>query len=675
MATNTLTRTESSNELFVYRYTQLSGSPEASVTTLTSPVTGYNNSFNESSGQWRVLNLRVDSGDAVLEFGFKNNDANKPLSAICGFTVGLPAAYATHVNTIAKSIAYGFVHSPFTFNDGLYIVHENTLTQVSGSYDVSALRIVIKAGEVKYYSGGTLLLSSIMGISGCPLYVVGALGYADNEITNIGISGASGYTLPIPDYAKELYFLCNGLTSTVPRYPGRLASSTIAQSPLTYLAIRTTAGCTISYPDEEVIVPVSSTNYYALQKPYAAIPFVIKITFNSLTDLTGLQFVNGAIGAGSSLSRSINALTALAQLEIRGCTERRTLGKNNFPINLNSLYLHGNHDIATRLNTMASLTSLRYLEQPSNTTSIFELVAFPNLQLLEIPEGVTWNTSSFESLQNFRLMFNPTRSTTTHGFYGSALASTDHYTLLTNLAIAQQSAALLYGWGIQNSGNNSFISNLSNYSTQASGISGFLFTPSRGDSATIGTNTITLTISSNAGITTDTDNFLTANQFILVKNGANNNSKQLRRISGTPTKSTSGNNITYTIGLQAVKSAVICSGVTVVSGTIANTFVMTGNSISGSIESIRVGDTVRINSVSLPITGTPSIVIAKTANSVTVLKGNVIVNNAIVNDGITSATNATVVFDYEFSGALTNLTSPSDIHISTGTRAIYQYLI
>jgi hypothetical protein len=94
---------------------------------------------------------------------------------------------------------------------------------------------------------------------------------------------------------------------------------------------------------------------------------------------------------------------------------------------------------------------------------------------------------------------------------------------------------------------------------------------------------------------------------------------------------------------------------------------MTGTSISGSIDSIRVGDTVRIGAVSPPITGTPSIVISKTNNSVTVLKGS-------VNDGII-ATTATVVFDYEFSGTVAALTSPSDIHISTGTRAIYQYLI
>jgi hypothetical protein len=364
------------------------------------------------------------------------------------------------------------------------------------------------------------------------------------------------------------------------------------------------------------------------------------------------------------LSRSINLLTALTQLEIRGCTEGRTLGKSNFPANLNSLYLHGNHDITTPLNTMAALTSLRYLEQSSNTTSTFELVAFPNLQLLEIPEGVTWNTDSFESLQNFRLMFNSSRNTTTHGFSGSALLSTNHFTLLTNLAIAQQSAALLYGWGIQNSGNNSFISRLSNYSSL---VSGFLFNLSRGDSAIISGNTITLTISSTAGITTDTDNFLTANQFILVKHRANNDSKQLRRISGTPTKSISDNNITYTIAVQAVKSAVTCTDVNVASIPGTNTFVMSGTSISGSIGSIRVGDTVRINAVSFPITGTPSIVISKTATSVTVLKGS-------VDDGI-NATTATVVFDYEFSGALAALTPPSDIHISTGTRAIYQYLI
>jgi hypothetical protein len=677
MATNTLTRTESSNELFIYRHTQASGSVESSVTTLTAPVTGYNNPFNDLSGQWRILNLRIEAGnyDAILEFGFKNNDNNKALSAICGFTVGQPPLYATDVNTISKSIAYGFINNPFTISDGLYIIHENTLVQVSGTVDIAALRIVVKDGTVSYYSGSSLLLSSIMSISLCPLYVVAALGFAGNQVTNIGISGASGYTLPTPDYTKELYFLCNGLTSTAPRYPGRLANSSIATHSLTYLAVRTSATFTISYPDQDVQVPGSGstpTNYYVLPKNYSAVPFVVKLTFPSLASLVGLQFVNGAIGAASSLIRSINALTGLTELEIRGSTERRTLGKNIFPLSLENLYLHGNHDISASLNVMPSLKTLRYLEQSGNSTSSnLELMAFPNLQLLEIPESLQWEASNFESLQNFRLMFNPTRSTSTHGFYGSALSTGPNYlTVITNLAIAQQSATLLYGWTAQSSGNNSYISFLSSY---ASRISGFNFNPSRvggGDTINVSGSTITLAISSSANITSETDEFLVVNQPILLKK-TDNTSKQLRRISSVTRTGT-----TYTIAVDRIKTEVTCSQVTITAG-LNNTFVLTGISITSNITNIQVRDTVRISPITLPLsstpTPTPSIVVSKTSTSVTILKGN-------TNDGITALSNITVIFDYEFSTSNygTTVTSPgtaNETHLSTGTRAIYNYLI
>lgn len=670
MATNTLTRTEASNELFVYRYTQPSGSAEASVVNLSMPTTGYNNPFNESSGQWRILNLRVDGGNynAELEFGFKNNDTSKPLSGICGFTVGQPPLYATHINTIAKSIAYGFINNPFTATDGLYIVHENTLVQVTGTFDIAALRIVIKNGTASYYSGNRLILESIMGITSCPLYVAAALGYAGNQVSDIGISGASGYTLPVPDYTKELYFLCSGLTATSPRYPGRLADPAIAIGSLTHLAIRTSAAFTVSYPDENVNIGASAgTNYQILTKEYSGVPFVIKLTFASLANLTGLRFVNGAAGTGTSLSRSLASLTGLKELEVRGGTEGRTLGKNTFPTGLESLYLHGNHEISNPLNIMPALKSLRYLEQKENTTSNIELLRFPNLQLLEIPVGAAWAISSFESLQNFRLMFNPIRNTTTHGFYGTALVNANQFIVLTNLAIAQQSATLLYGWPIQNSGNNSFISNLSSYASQ---VSGFLSNSSRGDSITISSNVITLTIT--ASITTEVDSFLSANQFILLKK-SDNTLKQLRKIASV----NKPNGTTYTITLDRVKTDITCGTVTIAAGTDANTFVMSGPSIAGSIGNIRVGDTVRVSSVTMPISGTaaPSIVISKTNNTVTVLKGTTVA------DGIAAIPSATVVFGYEFSTANhpTSVTSPSttqsEIHLSTGTRAIYQYLI
>jgi hypothetical protein len=678
MATNTLTRTESSNELFIYRHTQASGIAEATVTSLIAPVTGYNNPFDDASGKWRILNLRIEAGayDAILEFGFKNADTTKPLSAICGFTVGQPPFYATHINTISKSIAYGFMNNPFTDTDGLYIIHENILTQVSGAVDISALRIIVKDGVISYYSGNTLVLSSIMSISLCPLYVAGVLGYAGNQIIDIGINGANGYTLPIPDYTKELYFLCNGLKNLLPRYPGRLSSTSNPIQPLTYIAVRTSAAFVVSYPNKDVSVSASTgISYYVLPENYSAIPFVVKITFSSLSDVTGLQFVNGAIGAGISLFRSINSLTGLKELEVRGSTERRTLGQNTFPSSLESLYLHGNHDVTNPLSVTTFLKTLRYLEQPSNTTSTnFEFLGFPNLQLLEIPESAAWTSSNFESLQNFRLMFNPSRNVSTHGFYGSALSTGSSYlTVITNLAIAQQSAAILYNWEIQNSGNNTYISGLINYASQ---VSGFNFNPTReggGDTISVSGSTITLIIQSTANITTETDGFLVAQQFILLKNGTSNSNKQLRRIASVA-KSTSGNNITYTITTSRVKTDVSCSSV-VVSSQSSSIFIATGTSITSNIANIRIGDTARINTVTLPLsnTTTPSIVISKTANSVTILKGT-------ANDGIAATLNGTVVFDYEFTAANhpTAVTSPgtaSETHFSSGTRAIYNYLI
>jgi len=58
---------------------------------------------------------------------------------------------------------------------------------------------------------------------------------------------------------------------------------------------------------------------------------------------------------------------------------------------------------------------------------------------------------------------------------------------------------------------------------------------------------------------------------------------------------------------------------------------------------------------------------------VTILKGT-------ANDGIAATLNGTVVFDYEFTAANhpTAVTSPgtaSETHFSSGTRAIYNYLI
>lgn len=688
MATNTLTRTEGNGELFVYRYTQLSGIAEATVASLNAPVSGYNQPFNDASGRWRTLNLRVEAGayDAILDFGFRNTDTSKPLSAICGFTVGQPPFCATHINTIAKSIAYGFINNPFTDTDGLYIIHENTLTQVSGTVDISALRIIVKDGVVSYYSGNTLILSSIMGISLCPLYVVGALGYAGNQIINIGISGANSYTATIPDYTKELYFLCSGLRNVAPRYPGRLSSSSVTIHSSTYIAIRASAAFIVSYPNKDVSVSASvGTSYYVLTENYSTIPFVIKITFPSgLGDVTGIQFVNGAVGAGISLSRSINSLTGLKDLEIRGSTitERRTLGQNVFPSSLESLFLHGSHDITNPLSPTTSLKTLRYLEQSSNTTSTnFEFLGFRNLQLLEISESVAWASSNFESLQSFRSMFDPGRTPSTHGFYGSALSTGSSYlTVITNLAIAQQSAAILYGWAIQSAGNNTYISGLSSYTSQ---ISGFNFNPSRpggGDAIAVSGSTITLTIQSGANITEATDNFLAGQPFILLKHGGLNNNKQLRRIL-TVSKTTSGNNIIYTIQTDRVKYDTSCSSVKIEQVT-PSTFTVTGTSINNNITNIRIGSTARVTTVGLPLsTAKPSIVISKTANSVTILKGIANDGIAALNDGIAALPNTTVLFDYEFSVANhpTAVTIPSttqsEIHFSSGTRAIYNYLI
>jgi hypothetical protein len=62
---------------------------------------------------------------------------------------------------------------------------------------------------------------------------------------------------------------------------------------------------------------------------------------------------------------------------------------------------------------------------------------------------------------------------------------------------------------------------------------------------------------------------------------------------------------------------------------------------TNAFTNINIGDTVRVNSVSLPISGTPTIVVDKINNS------NIVVEKGNVSDGVAAGT-STVVFNYEF---------------------------
>jgi hypothetical protein len=291
----------------------------------------------------------------------------------------------------------------------------------------------------------------------------------------------------------------------------------------------------------------------------------------------------------------------------------------------------------------------------------------------------------------FRELFNPSRTSATHGLYYAypngnfALASE-----FAELAIAQVSAIKLYNNWIHTKLNDGLVSLLyaANYGFSFNGgstplglgnavnFAGSALVSSGLSFANNGTQcTITLKGIPNASQTNWTNYFI-ANALICFKKQpryesvvstvggdiilsgwtGNSSSPELRRI-GSPTFAwTSANNgtLTITFNLNAVKNQSSISGLTIAAdntyaaGAGGSYFTLTSGT-SQAFSSISIGDTVRVSSVSLPSNLTPSIVVDKSSNnqSVTVSKGT-------ASDGITAdLNNQTAVFNYEFPSTTT----------------------
>jgi hypothetical protein len=723
MATNSLTRNTNTNGQFVYKHTQIPdqnnaiGGIDGTIWTLfygNSSRSGYNNPF-VSSAEWKMLNLRLAKAtyDGRLEFGFQNNTTSNPLSAICGFTVGIPPLYATHINTIARSVAYGFIHSPMTNNDSLWIVHENTLTQVLPKPGINNLSIVVKGDQVTYYAGATELAKRTISYTDAHLYVVAACGYEGNSVINLGLDGGSGFNVTVPDWDnKEIWILCNGLTNSSQNYyytPEQINPAVASTFTRLDVKLQQNASFTIEFPDESNRVIDQLDNSYKTTPNDkvigAQVPIVVKLKFNNFTEIRGLKIICQMTGTETSLTRfrANNTtlrtnLSKLEELQLRSSnspTQSRFgpgIGIAPLPLqNLKSLIIEGSFDVNSIVNNLHKCINLEELYSDlSLNLYAFKVSAMRKLRFLYFSKFTGLGTTGIV-FTGFRELFNPSRTSATHGLYYAypngnfALASE-----FAELAIAQVSAIKLYNNWIHTKLNDGLVSLLyaANYGFSFNGgstplglgnavnFAGSALVSSGLSFANNGTQcTITLKGIPNASQTNWTNYFI-ANALICFKKQpryesvvstvggdiilsgwtGNSSSPELRRI-GSPTFAwTSANNgtLTITFNLNAVKNQSSISGLTIAAdntyaaGAGGSYFTLTSET-SQAFSSISIGDTVRVSSVSLPSNLTPSIVVDKSSNnqSVTVSKGT-------ASDGITAdLNNQTAVFNYEFPSTTT----------------------
>jgi len=723
MATNSLTRNTNTNGQFVYKHTQIPdqnnaiGGIDGTIWTLfygNSSRSGYNNPF-VSSAEWKMLNLRLAKAtyDGRLEFGFQNNTTSNPLSAICGFTVGIPPLYATHINTIARSVAYGFIHSPMTNNDSLWIVHENTLTQVLPKPGINNLSIVVKGDQVTYYAGATELAKRTISYTDAHLYVVAACGYEGNSVINLGLDGGSGFNVTVPDWDnKEIWILCNGLTNSSQNYyytPEQINPAVASTFTRLDVKLQQNASFTIEFPDESNRVIDQLDNSYKTTPNDkvigAQVPIVVKLKFNNFTEIRGLKIICQMTGTETSLTRfrANNTtlrtnLSKLEELQLRSSnspTQSRFgpgIGIAPLPLqNLKSLIIEGSFDVNSIVNNLHKCINLEELYSDlSLNLYAFKVSAMRKLRFLYFSKFTGLGTTGIV-FTGFRELFNPSRTSATHGLYYAypngnfALASE-----FAELAIAQVSAIKLYNNWIHTKLNDGLVSLLyaANYGFSFNGgstplglgnavnFAGSALVSSGLSFANNGTQcTITLKGIPNASQTNWTNYFI-ANALICFKKQpryesvvstvggdiilsgwtGNSSSPELRRI-GSPTFAwTSANNgtLTITFNLNAVKNQSSISGLTIAAdntyaaGAGGSYFTLTSGT-SQAFSSISIGDTVRVSSVSLPSNLTPSIVVDKSSNnqSVTVSKGT-------ASDGITAdLNNQTAVFNYEFPSTTT----------------------
>jgi hypothetical protein len=720
MATNSLTRNTNTNGQFVYKHTQIPdqnnaiGGVDGTIWTLfygNSSRSGYNNPF-VSSAEWKMLNLRLAKAtyDGRLEFGFQNNTASNPLSAICGFTVGIPPLYATHINTIARSVAYGFIHSPMTNNDSLWIVHENTLTQVLPKPGINNLSIVVKGDQVTYYADTTQLAKKTISYTDAHLYVVAACGYEGNSIINLGLEGGSGFNVTVPDWDnKEIWILCNGLTNSSQNYyytPEQINPAIASTLTRLDVKLQQNASFTIEFPDESNRVIDQLDNSYKTTPNDkvigAQVPIVVKLKFNNFTEIRGLKIICQMTGTETSLTRfrANNTtlrtnLSKLEELQLRSSnspTQSRFgpgIGIAPLPLqSLKSLIIEGSFDVNSIVNNLHKCINLEELYSDlSLSLYAFKVSAMRKLRYLYFSKYTGTNNTGIV-FTGFRELFNPSRTNITHGLYYSYPSGVNYLTSeYGELAIAQVSAIKLYSnWNHTKLGGLVTLPYQANFGFSFNGGStplGLGNAVNFAGSALVNSE-LTFPTTTQCRITlkgipeasqTNWTNYFIANALICFKKQSrytsivntvggditlsgwtgSSSSPELRRIGSPLSVWTSVNNgtLTITFNLNAVKNQSSISGLTIAAdntyaaGAGGSYFTLSAN--SAVFNNISIGDTVRVNAVTLPLSNaTPSIVVDKSSNnqSVTVLKGS-------VNNDIGAGSSQTAVFNYEFPSTTT----------------------
>lgn len=482
------TTTSTSQESYVYQNSQYPGSSFSQQTLLAVRGSNTDNIFTKpfgvTTGQWRPLNLLVDPTEgygsaengAILSFGFSNNSTS-PQSMACGFTLGVPPLHARHVNTVTRSICYGFILNPFpTTKNDLYIVHENTLTKLAEGVPFGFLSIEIQGNKVTYKSSGEELLTSTMSSISMVLYVVGCLGFNGNQITNVSLVGGSSASFNAPDYQKELYIPCLGLNPKSQNTictQNPIGSSKVYsndQTPADEFGILTnilvkgtsTKKYTVYYPNglSKEFTPTATEEFEFIGEESISSfsPFTIKIVFEGgLSDLKGLIVANPLTSTELSLDQSLEYLTNLEHLEVRSSFAvipeainfnpfYPTIGEN-LPLptknsqlklaNLEGTYELKEHDFSRQ----QELTNL-FLSTPINGDTIPKFAAARNLSYVEVESA-----SSNISFRNFRNVFTKPRTNESHGARRNLQGNSTSLSTTNSveLAVAQQSYMLMYG--------------------------------------------------------------------------------------------------------------------------------------------------------------------------------------------------------------------------------------
>jgi hypothetical protein len=678
MSKNILQRTvnQNSQEAFVYTFNQY---PETSFLTqrlssirLSSAPNIFTNPFGKTTGQWRALNLKVDPTNgygseeegAILTFGFSKESNTTPVSIACGFTLGVPPLHARHVSTVTRSICYGFILNPFPVNPGvddLYIVHENILTKIS-NVPYNSLSIEIKGSVVTYKASGLVVATLTMSNISMVLHVVGCLGFGGNQITNLSLSGGSSTSFTTPNFQKEIYIPCLGLTSfeqnSLSTQTPIGTQKTIANSQvdsnsfgtITNIQVRGSSGksFTVHYPDgtTKTFNTTSTEPFQSVHQEdiYSFSPFTIKITFNSLSDLKGLIVANPLISSELSLDQSLNHLTNLEVIEVRSSFSSTfnafypTIGENlPLPTPTSKLKLaniEGSYELKEHdLSRQQELTNL-FISTPLNSSTFPKIASARNLTYFEVESSVdNW------LLSNFRSIFTKPRTSNSHGVISNsvgnsiALSSTN----TQGLALAQQSYMLMYGLSEVDRDNTTY------FSPQTG--SGFGITSQwTTKQVTVNGQTIFLRDYIFEGVTTNSTNgqqeivfyvhsVISApvpNQLFCIRTSGHVNTNtlnhQLRRIASIDIqpviKVISGQNIEYrkyTIVTQKTKTHIDVSGVTVINNNSsqANTLAITKSGDNGTVfVDVEIGDTVwNLTSSNTPTAQTldykPAIVIRK----------------------------------------------------------------